>query len=587
MPPPIPGSPAATDQQEYLQGDETQQPPNQKQVPPEEMLKIGLAEVRGYLRPVLPFFHVAIAGIKHLFQRTVKGAGAPPSKKRILVNSALVIVFLFAAFLTFASVATYTNTKLPISNAQRNGLKVLLYYLPFFPKTPEQILIVAIDKNAQVTTAIPDFSLSAAISSTTLTLASLDIHVKGPVDFTPNKTFATDVAVDAAASLGSTSYAIAGNILQKDSITYFKIAKLPDDLLGLLTQSSDNAYGTSQVSAAEKAQIKKRQQQVFAKWIIYNDNTINSPAKDNLEKNNQSLISDMQKNVQDFFLKTDTLPEVKRAGDETVNGVPTYHLTLQPSKKLIKQILLDYAVSQSDQATYTTNPSQDFANFANSISNVQIDLWIGKSDTIVRKISFRSDLDLGFIQSAFGADTQTGVPTELLGLPNFEQAVNPKLTVSTVLLANDINKPVAITKPASSVTFDDYIKELTDASKTSAQREVDKKLAQFNKDAYTIRYLLTKYYLQRGKYPASLTDLSSLTTANDPIIPRFSAYQYKVSSDGSSYVVYAQLSNDIPDLTYYTPYYGFTSDSQDVHQLVTYEFDTVNNTSGSSGGAAF
>ncbi len=98
---------------------------------------------------------------------------------------------------------------------QRDGLKIFLYHLPFLPKTPEQILLVAIDKNAQILTANPDFSLSAAVSSTTLTIASLDLRVRGPVDFTPNKTFATDVSVDADASLGSSSFAVSGNVVQE------------------------------------------------------------------------------------------------------------------------------------------------------------------------------------------------------------------------------------------------------------------------------------------------------------------------------------------------------------------------------------
>ncbi len=204
-----------------------------------------------------------------------------------------------------------------------------------------------------------------------------------------------------------------------------------------------------------------------------------------LKKNNESLISEAQADVQDFFLKTNTLPEVKRVADETINGVPTYHLTLNPSKQLIKQILLDYAVSQSDQSTYVTNPSQDFANFANSFNNVQIDLWIGKNDSIVRKLSLKSNLDLGFLQQALGSsNSQSTLPTDLLGIPNLEQAVNPTLTVSTVLFANNINKPVTITKPSPTVSYDEYVNELTEASKTSEQLEVEKKLANFTKDAY-------------------------------------------------------------------------------------------------------
>jgi hypothetical protein len=586
MPPPISGSPAAeaSDQPADEYG---QHMPSQKPIPPSEMILRGKLELLKYFGPFLFIAEITGNKIKELIAKRKNEQIKPLGKKEILVGIAGVVVFCIVAFFVFASVATYTTTSLPISVAQRNGLKVLLYYLPLFPKTPEQILLVAIDKNAQILTATPNFSLSAAISSTTLNIASLDLTVKGPVDFTPDKPFATNVSVDAAASLGSSSYEVSGNMIQKNGSTYFKINKIPGDLLSLLTSQGENAYGTNNISAAEQAQIKKRQQQVFTKWIIYNDNTINSPAKDNLEKNNQSIISDMQKNVQNFFLKTDTLPEVKRVADQTINGIPTYHLLLKPSKKLIKQILLDYVISQSDQKTFTTNPSQDFTNFANSLSNVQIDLWIGKNDAIVRKLAFRSDLDLGFLQSALGSsDTSSTIPTELFGLPNMEQAVDPKLTVSTVLLANDINKPVTITKPSSSVTGDEYVKELTNASKTSAQREVDKKLAVFNKDAYTIRYLLAKYYLQNGTYPASLTDLESLTATADPIIPRLSVYQYKRSADGSEYVVYAQLSNDIPDLTYYTPYYGFTSTDQSVHQLLNYEFDAINNTTDTSNNGA-
>lgn len=577
----------ATQEAQYGSG----QQPQQQQVPPEEMMRRGIAELRKSLSPVL-----AILGpmtrklISFLSKMIKKPDGKAPGKKQLLLDGGLLIVFLFALFLVFASIATYSNAKLPISPSQRDGLKVFLYYVPFFPKTPEQILLVAIDKNAQIVTATSDFSLSAAITSAQVTLGSLDLTITGPMDFTPSKTFATDLTVKAAASFGGSNFSGAGHMLQKDSVTYFKIDNLPDYLLGLVTSSNTNGYGSSQISSAEQQQIKQNQQKVFAKWIVYNDNTIHSQAHDTLEKDNQSLISDTQKNVQNFFLRTNTLPEVKRAPDEIINGVPTYHLTLQPSQKLIKQLLLSYLATQTDQSSYVTNPTQEYSQLANSISNLSIDLWVSKNDSIVRKISFKTDVDLGFIQDAFstfGTDTGTGVPTDLFGLSSLGKAVNPKLTIATVLLADNVNKPVTITKPSPTVSVDEYFKELSAASETSEEQAVDKKVADFTKDSLTIRYYLEEYYVQNNQYPQTLTQLSSFVKPGDSIIPKLSTYQYKRSPDGKSFIVYAQLSTAIPDLTYYSPYYGFTDSSQDVHQLLNYEFDDINNsTPGSSGGSS-
>jgi hypothetical protein len=560
-----------------------QQSPQQP-IPPEEMMLRGITELRGYLILVLAILGPLSRKFINLISKIIKTPnGKAPNKKQLFIDGALGVVFLFAVFLIFASIATYTSASLPISTSQRNGLKVFLYYMPLFPKTPEQILIVAIDKNAKIVTATSDFSLSAAITSAEVTLGSLDLTITGPMDFTPSKTFATNLTVKAAASFGGSNFAAAGQMLQKDSVTYFKIDELPDYLLGFLTASDTGSYGSSQISSTEQKQIKQNQQKIFAKWIVYDDNTIHSQAHDTLEENNQSLISDAQTSVQNFFLKTSTLPEVKRAPDETINGDPTYHLTLQPSQKLIRQIMLSYLATQTDQSTYVTDPTQDYSKLANSMSNVSIDLWVSKSDSIVRKISFKSDIDLGFIQDALGANNQTGIPTDLLGLSSIGKAVNPKLTIATVLLADNVNKPVTIDKPSPTVSVDEYIKELTAASETSEQQTVDKKIAAFTKDSLTIRYYLEEYYMQNGQYPQTLAQLGSLAKPNDPIIPKLSTYQYKRSPDGKNFIVYSQLSTTIPDLSYYTPYYGFTEVSQDVHQLLNYEFDDVNNSTSNAG----
>src|SRR3989344_7863920 len=74
----------------------------------------------------------------------------------------LVAVFCLLVILvvvTLAFLTVYTRLKIPLFDSYNKELNLFFYHVPLLPKTPEQILLNAVDKNAEITSYNPNFSL--------------------------------------------------------------------------------------------------------------------------------------------------------------------------------------------------------------------------------------------------------------------------------------------------------------------------------------------------------------------------------------------------------------------------------------------
>lgn len=539
-----------------------------------------------------------IAFLGSLSQRKSTGVGVSPmpqpafhrpgvNRKMILPGLVGIVLFFLLAWLSIACIATYSRAKIPfVSDKGRRDLIVGLYKVPFLPRTAEQVLLVAVEKNTKINSYSPDFSFSARMGASSVSLGSVDFHVKGPVDFTPDKKTSMDLTGQAQISLAGKSYQLDGKLRKVEDKIYFKLDKLPDALLDMYSSFGSyssyygGGYGYSAPTdtEAEKKEISENINRALINWIVYDNGGLDSEARKNLDKGDEtSVINSVRKNTQDFLLKSNILPEVKREKDEKIDGVDSYHLSLTPSKALIKKIFLEYALSDKSQAKtyYTDRDQKDLSLIANAIDSVHIDAYFAKGDLVLNKTSLNSQIKLDsfntYGSSALGGAAQ---PSPLLGIIGVDSLVNARLSISTVMLARDINKPVKVATPSPVKTYQEFTEILTDAFKTKKQKAQQELLSKYQADFTKIQYYLTRYYVEKGNYPSSLNEIVSYIPEGDGLTKTLSLYTYKTSPNNRDFIVYVVLQNAVVS-AYTTPYYGFSSRYQATRQLEKFDFDEI------------
>jgi hypothetical protein len=501
--------------------------------------------------------------------------------KMVVVLLVLLILFFFSS----ALVLTYTSAKVPFISAQsRRNIVVGMYYVPFFPKTAEQILLVAVEKNTEISTYNPDFSFSAKLGAAQVPVFSADIHVSGPVDFTKDKKTSVDLAGEAAVNFGGEDYQIGGKIRKIEDDIYFKVDKIPEAFFGYYSLYSGYSYGygyggydspDQAALDAETAEIASNVNKALENWIIYEASEFKSEARDKVERGSgESLIDGVREETQDFLLKSNTLPQVKKLADENIEGADSYHLQLKPNKELIKKIFVDYIISnKSFEKTYYADPTEDLSKLSDAIDSVEIDAYFGKKDLILRKVSLKSVIKFGsLLDQSMGSYGTSPVP--LLGILGTDNLVNANLTIATVLSAKDINKPVKVDVPSPVKTYKEFGKLMEEAFVTKKQKARELEFSKHENAFVKLRYYMNIYYIENDRYPEALSGIARYIPSGDSLAVELSKYQYKISPNGRDFIVYVLLDDAVVS-EYTTPYYGFSSTYTTPRQLDKYDFDYV------------
>ena len=504
---------------------------------------------------------------------------SPPSSKS---KVGIILVFTFFTLFIFfiigvPAVFLYSNLKIPfISTETRQNILMSAYNIPLIPKTPEQILLMAANNNTKLTRYNPDFSIGANLGNTAVNIVALDFKLNGPVDFSSEK-ISFDLKFGLGVNFSGTSYQSSGQAKKAGDKVYFKIDNISDSILELYSSFFSSSYlsnfsGTKSAGLTVNSEIKKNIQRVLDNWVFYDTKGMESEARKSLEKsaNNQSLIDSTRKNIQEFLLKSKILPQVKKLGDETIDNTPTYHLSFSPSKELLKELITEYYKAGESAKNNIT----DLNNLTDSLEMMEVDIWFGRKDAILRKLSVKSQMKM---------DSLLGRGNSLYGgilpnsLPALDTLTSPKLTVNTVLLIKDIGKTVTIDSPSSSISLTDFYTKLMDGAKTEDQKKQELQSKLYNDDFSILSKAIFKYYVENKKYPAVLSDLiPNYIQQSNTVVGRLNNYTYKTSSIGKSFVLYIEYSSSSYTSSYSTPYYGISSTGNFAHQLTKSEFDLVN-----------
>lgn len=133
--------------------------------------------------------------------------------------------------------------------------------------------------------------------------------------------------------------------------------------------------------------------------------------------------------VKELIANSSVLKDIERLSDENINGVDTHHFRFQLDRSEIKRISKEIRRIQGVEST-----QQEITDFEEGIDNLNIEdneVWIGNVDRLLHKVAFGFNL------------YQDEDNSQSLG------------RVSAEVLFDDYNKPMEITIPESTKTFEE------------------------------------------------------------------------------------------------------------------------------------
>ncbi len=219
------------------------------------------------------------------------------------------------------------------------------------------------------------------------------------------------------------------------------------------------------------------------------------------------LTEEQQNQIQQLFVNANFVQSFTKLADEEIDGVKTYHFALAIDRQGLKKYVED--------VTKIYDPSSEFSEIFtmafDSIEFKDLEVWVGKSDKMLHRISVSLSDKSGMSGGA---------------------------SVNLVLNLKDFNQPISIEVPTSTKNILEVIEDVTNNYEIEVNDS--KRLA----DVRTIMTGLELYYGDFKKYPSKLSDLKnylpSLPIAPEPdgaCTASENTYTYKQLKSGQDYIL--------------------------------------------------
>jgi hypothetical protein len=225
---------------------------------------------------------------------------------------------------------------------------------------------------------------------------------------------------------GSTSSNVSAvvSVMVVDGITYVKLndAVIP------------SAYSPN---GADISQIK-------GKWFRINKDSIKTLSEANGQAGMMNIPSyqpnnaDVLKQIQNLMATENMFSVTKQLNDQTISGHNTYHYLVSVDKNKLKDFI----------GKITAN------TFVDSIDDINMEIWVGKSDFMLYQVNFDKSIDLGKVaEAAFGAPV-----TSVNGM---------NLQIKLNMINSNFNKPITVQAPTSSQKIEEVLLPLLNTPKVS------------------------------------------------------------------------------------------------------------------------
>jgi hypothetical protein len=202
--------------------------------------------------------------------------------------------------------------------------------------------------------------------------------------------------------------------------------------------------------------------QIKGKWFKIDQNSIKtlsqaSGGQAELPTISQTSSSDLSQKIKNLFFAGNIFTVNKQLNDETVSGQDTYHYLVTISKAnftdlLNKMIALEMSEANSANNSSNSAVAQNMTQavvktLADSIGDINMELWIGKKDYLLYQVKLDKTVDLSKVLGSFGLTGNTAVAA----------SSSPQLEVNFSMVNSDFNKPITVSTPASSQKIEDVL----------------------------------------------------------------------------------------------------------------------------------
>jgi len=358
-------------------------------------------------------------------------SNTPPkkTKKILIIVAAVFSLLVFSGLVSAAVLAAYG--KIPVSDPQIRGfINKVVFALPFLPKTPEYVLQSSLLAHQEVSTAAIDasFAIDSPSFSGFLGSSTLDMAIKGPVDFTSPENPRLSLSVQVTNQFEM-------DLLSADKNIYFKLRKLPPMLTGFLLGMNENLTFDP----------------LLNRWVKVETTKLETEARKALEENQtteEPFDEAYVKLVNDVFMQ-DILPKIKMTS-ESLNGLDTHKLTLELTGPDIDLLVARLEEKQERHGVdldidKTSKPSD-------MIQSVKLNFWIEKGKYYLRKSTFYVLVDPKNTSPLFDAPNS---------MSSFGSGLEDKIDIVFDLSLDRIGETVSIDIPQSYMTQEEFTAEVT------------------------------------------------------------------------------------------------------------------------------
>lgn len=158
------------------------------------------------------------------------------------------------------------------------------------------------------------------------------------------------------------------------------------------------------------------------------------------------------KDIRDLVLAEDILTLNKKLSDETISGQNTYHYLLTVKKEKIQK-LLDQAAPAQELGMEATDIQPALTTVAEAIGDIDVEVWIGKSDFLIYRMKIEKTFDV----------------SKIIPILNLQVVAKIDTTYS------DYNAPLNIQEPSTSQKIEEILLPLL---KSQEMDEMDSDLTQ-------------------------------------------------------------------------------------------------------------
>lgn len=229
----------------------------------------------------------------------------------------------------------------------------------------------------------------------------------------------------------------------------------------------------------------------------------------NFEGIQPNLTEGQKQQIKDLTVQAHLYNSVTKLGNDTIDGVTTYHYSIVIDKAGLKNYLEQ--VEKINKAAGGTGDTT--LQEIDSIQFKDVEVWVGKSDRMVRRISMQIS------QASSNDSIPTGSVRFLMNFSNF-------------------NNPTRIETPATYKNLEDVIKEVmaeSDAKTRDARRLTS---------VHQVQTALELYFNDNNRYPRALTNLrptyisqipAAVTPPDGTCTEQNNTFAYTQKSSGQDY----------------------------------------------------